>query len=245
MSLFCWTQREIFWRKFVTRLFWGTIDFHSRKKQYYRSQWCPRTAQFPTFFRISSFVFGRTKTFIQVWNYLRVSKWWHNFHFWVNYPFKREIIYHIYEDSTSSKEIPSQESYIKTQWMTFASTRYHFTVVVCGAVSHWERAFSSYGTVRLCYCLIRLTWEQPGALHTNGLSCSEFITVTGSSYTWTQSKREKFKSGAPPGLRSMKTRSHYVTNVSCASDNQLRGSRRGFDGIPVRIMPWERAVVKV
>lgn len=44
--------------------------------------------------------------------------------------------------------------------------------------------------------------------------------------------------------------SHYVTNVSCASDNQLRGSQRGFDGISVRIlclMPWERAlgVVKV
>ncbi len=31
---------------------------------------------------------GRTKTFIQVWNYLRVIKWWQNFHFWVNYPFK-------------------------------------------------------------------------------------------------------------------------------------------------------------
>ncbi len=38
-------------------------------------------------FKISSFVFGRTKKFIQVWNYLRVSKW-QNFHFWVNYPFK-------------------------------------------------------------------------------------------------------------------------------------------------------------
>ncbi len=33
-------------------------------------------------------MFSRTKTFIQVWNYLRVSKWWQNFHFWVNYPFK-------------------------------------------------------------------------------------------------------------------------------------------------------------
>ncbi len=31
MSLF-WTQRKIFWRKFVIRLFWGTIDFHSRRK---------------------------------------------------------------------------------------------------------------------------------------------------------------------------------------------------------------------
>ncbi len=46
---------------------------------------------FPTFFRISSFVFSRTKTCIQVWNYLRVSKLWLNFQFWVNYPFN--IIY--------------------------------------------------------------------------------------------------------------------------------------------------------
>ncbi len=36
---------------------------------------------------LCSFVFGRTKTFIQVWNYLGVSKWWHNCHFWVNYLF--------------------------------------------------------------------------------------------------------------------------------------------------------------
>ncbi len=55
---------------------------------YYGSQWCPKTAWLQTFFKISSFVFSRTKTFIQVWNYLRVSKWWQNFHFWVNYPFK-------------------------------------------------------------------------------------------------------------------------------------------------------------
>ncbi len=33
-------------------------------------------------------MFSRTKTFIQAWNYLRVSKLWQNFHFWVNYPFK-------------------------------------------------------------------------------------------------------------------------------------------------------------
>ncbi len=31
MSLFCWTQINISWRKFVIRLFWGTIDFQSRK----------------------------------------------------------------------------------------------------------------------------------------------------------------------------------------------------------------------
>ncbi len=47
----------------------------------------PKTAWLQTFFKISSFVFGRTKKFIQVWNYLRVNKWWQNFHFGVNYHF--------------------------------------------------------------------------------------------------------------------------------------------------------------
>ncbi len=57
-----------------TEQFWGTIDFHSIFFSYYGSQWCPKTAWLQTFFKISSFVFGRTKKFIQVWNYLRVSK---------------------------------------------------------------------------------------------------------------------------------------------------------------------------
>ncbi len=71
MPLFCWTQRKIFWRMWKTEQFWGTIDFHSIFLSYYGSQWCPKTAWLQTFFRISSFVFGRTKKFIQVWNYLR------------------------------------------------------------------------------------------------------------------------------------------------------------------------------
>ncbi len=48
----------------------GSLYFFS----YYGSQWCPKTAWLQTFFKIFSFVFGRTKTFIKVWNYLRVSK---------------------------------------------------------------------------------------------------------------------------------------------------------------------------
>ncbi len=71
-----------------TEQFWGTIYFHSIFFSYYGSQWCPKTAWLQTFFKISSFVFSRTKKCIQVWNYLRVSKWWQNFHFWVNYPVK-------------------------------------------------------------------------------------------------------------------------------------------------------------
>ncbi len=29
ISLFCWTQRKIFWRMWETEQFWSTIDFHS------------------------------------------------------------------------------------------------------------------------------------------------------------------------------------------------------------------------
>ncbi len=57
---------------------------------FYGSQWCPNIAWLQTFFKISFFVFGRTKKFIQVLHYLRVSKWWQNFPFCVNYPFKEQ-----------------------------------------------------------------------------------------------------------------------------------------------------------
>ncbi len=47
MSLFCPTQRKIFWTKFVTRLFWGTIDFHSRKKNTMEINGAPELLCFP------------------------------------------------------------------------------------------------------------------------------------------------------------------------------------------------------
>ncbi len=50
---------------------------------------CPHHwSQQHTFCKISYFMFNRRKKIIQVWNNLRVSKWWQNFHFWVNYLFK-------------------------------------------------------------------------------------------------------------------------------------------------------------
>ncbi len=39
--------RKIFWRKFVTRLFWGTIDFHSRKKNTMEVNGAPELLCFP------------------------------------------------------------------------------------------------------------------------------------------------------------------------------------------------------
>jgi len=49
-----------------------TVDGPLTKK-YCGSQWGPLTAWFPTFFKISSFVFSRRKTLVQVWNNLRMS----------------------------------------------------------------------------------------------------------------------------------------------------------------------------
>jgi len=45
-----------------------------------------------TFFNISSFVLHRRKKVIEVWNDMRVSKWWQNCNFWVIYPFNSAII---------------------------------------------------------------------------------------------------------------------------------------------------------
>ncbi len=47
MCLFCRTQRKIFWRKFVTRLFWGTIDLHSREKNTMEINGAPELLCFP------------------------------------------------------------------------------------------------------------------------------------------------------------------------------------------------------
>ncbi len=71
-----------------TEQFWGTIDFHSIFFfLLIEVNGAPKPPDYKLILQISSFVFGRTKKFTQVWNYLRVSKWWQNFHFWVNYPF--------------------------------------------------------------------------------------------------------------------------------------------------------------
>ncbi len=92
VSFFCWTQKKIFWRIWVTKQLMVPIDFHSMEKKYYGSQWGPST-----FFKISSFVFNRGNKRIQGWNNLSVSKWWQDFHFWVSCSFNKN----------HSKKIPS------------------------------------------------------------------------------------------------------------------------------------------
>lgn len=132
-------------------------------------------------------------------------------------------------------------SYIKTQWMTFASTRYHCCCL-------W-RSF----TLRKSFLelldrsSLLLSYQTHlraarGAAHERpfllGVHHCHWLLI----YLNTKQRREIQIRDA--------SRTLYVTNVSCASDNQLRGSWRSFDGISERIlclMPWERAlgVVKV
>ncbi len=71
--LFCWTQRKIFWT-FITKLSWGTIDFHSRKSMVPQNCCVAHNLQ-------NIFLCVQQNKYI-------VSKWWLNCHFWVNYPFK-------------------------------------------------------------------------------------------------------------------------------------------------------------
>ncbi len=47
------------------------------------------------FFKVSSVVFNIRKKRIDVWNDMRLSKWLHNFHFWVNYSFKEMLLFFI------------------------------------------------------------------------------------------------------------------------------------------------------
>ncbi len=51
----------------------------------------PKTAWLQTFSKLSSFVF-RTKSLIQVWNYLRVSKW-QDFHFGWTIPLLQILLF--------------------------------------------------------------------------------------------------------------------------------------------------------
>ncbi len=84
MSLFCWTQRKIFWRMWETEQFWApltSIVFFSPTMEV---KCAPKTAWLQTFFIISSFVFSRTKTFktgldpYLSWGWVNYD----NFHFW-------------------------------------------------------------------------------------------------------------------------------------------------------------------
>ncbi len=86
MSLFCWTQRKIFWRIWETEPFWGTIDFHV----FFFLLWKSMVSQNSLVTNLLTNIFlcvRQNKDIHTGWNHLRVSKWRQNLHFWVNYSF--------------------------------------------------------------------------------------------------------------------------------------------------------------
>ncbi len=62
---------------------------------------------------MSSFVFNIRRKVIQVWNDMRVSRWWRNFHFWVNYSFKHSSLKH------ENCHLLSPSSCSKPLWVSF------------------------------------------------------------------------------------------------------------------------------
>ncbi len=77
------TQKKIFWG---TKQLLVPIDFHSRERNTIEINGGPSTVWL-IFFKISSFMFNIRKKLKQVWNDMRVTKWWQTFTFWVNYSF--------------------------------------------------------------------------------------------------------------------------------------------------------------
>ncbi len=73
---FCETKKKIFWRMLVTKLFWFPLtSFFPLNRN------C-----FPKYL-LFCFTEKQKSQVSHVWNDTRV-KWWQNFYFWVNYPFK-------------------------------------------------------------------------------------------------------------------------------------------------------------
>ncbi len=84
-TFFCRTQNKIFWRMLVIKLtsrVWtkNTMEVNGNRK-------CLVTNILQNIFYYV--LQKKKKTVIQGWGWdLRVSKWWQNWHFWVDYPFK-------------------------------------------------------------------------------------------------------------------------------------------------------------
>lgn len=132
----------------------------------------------------------------------------------------RERLFTIYKDSTSSKEIQSQESYKDpVDFICLNKIPFHCCCL-------W-RSF----TLRRSFLELQDRSSLPlsyqthlraarGAAHERpfllGVHHCHWLLI----YLNTKQRREIQIRGAS----RIKTRSHYVTDVSCASDSQLRGS---------------------
>ncbi len=93
----------------VTKLFPAANDFHIVwKKKSMATSNCSDT-NFHQKYLLLCFNKKKKKKKKQVWNNLRVSKWWQSSHFWVNYPIsKMALIACQYEDFNKNAHISSK-----------------------------------------------------------------------------------------------------------------------------------------
>ncbi len=81
VSFFCWTQKKVFWRMLVTKQLIVAIDFYSILSILWKSM--ATINCLVTNLLQNIFFCAQQKKETQVWNTLRVSKWWQNCNFWV------------------------------------------------------------------------------------------------------------------------------------------------------------------
>ncbi len=77
---------QLWWKVLIHFKCWLVYFF-----PYCGSQWGPSNCLVTHILQNIIFWVQQKKKCIEVWNKLRVSKWWQNFHFWVNYSFKQHI----------------------------------------------------------------------------------------------------------------------------------------------------------
>ncbi len=87
-----WVSVEHKRRYFEIKELINAIDIYSMETKYYESHWGLESVWLSTLFKVFCDRVCSTEELIQVWNTWGVIKWWQNFHFRVNYFFKKNVL---------------------------------------------------------------------------------------------------------------------------------------------------------
>lgn len=111
-----------------------------------------------TFLKIFCFVFHERKSHIQAFNNMRLNKWWHNFYFWVNFPFKLLETYSykwIYSDQTNCYGKHAMDAMIwasKTYIYHYKKILYviFFQIQIVESTEKWQAKFAPHCSDFVC-----------------------------------------------------------------------------------------------
>ncbi len=143
--------KKIFWRMLVIKQSMVLIDFYSISFSTMEVSGGQQLFGSLKFFRISHFVFNIRNKLLQVWNDTRVSKWWQNFNFWVNYTFNQTvlcvIVYCKEKNLAVNKSVFLLNNYkIKRFNLSFYSSSFIFHTVWLSVVC-WQCFVISYSFI--------------------------------------------------------------------------------------------------